>query len=316
MKKLSVLSILTIINFFSLSLFGQTANPTPNAQQQAEIDRQNRIERERERRVREDQARSYEQLRNITENRNIRVKPDNQTRSISPLPPVELTKEQKILLQPSTQDLFFYREFLKQPDTGLIKLFSDVDCQQNSRVLRADEECLRWIPNSSFYSFRREKHVSELFADVRYKNGLLISDGFLSQGIMTALGDVSLDKVSLANDELKFLTQYKPEPVSHDAADQMRKIVGGIKVGKYFYRNIWRAAENMTYAIRSIAYRGKIPYRSQGFVFNLLDTDKRKDVIVVFRVVRRNTDGSLTLLWKELDRKESPKLEFPKKKKD
>jgi hypothetical protein len=297
MKTLLFGIALSVINFSAAEVFGQASNSAQtDAQQAAAI----------EKREKEKNAAQLEKLKSITENSKVTV--SEETESSASEPKVNLKKQQKLSLQPDMRDLNFYREFLKQPNTGLIKLFPDAGCQDNARILRADEKCLDQIPNSSFYSFRREKHVSGMFADIRYKDGFFISDGILAQGIMTSLGDVQLDNISLAGENLRFLVQYQPAAVNIQAAAQMIKIVGGVKDGNYFYRNVWHAAENTTYVLRSIAYRGKIPYQFRGFVFNLLDKDKRKDITVIFRVVRKSSDGSVTLLWKELESKESPKL--------
>jgi hypothetical protein len=67
-------------------------------------------------------------------------------------------------------------------------------------------------------------------------------------------------------------------------------------------------ADNTTYALRSIAYQGTIMRSIQTLTYNELDVDKRRDVIVVFRVVKRDADGSVTILWKELSNKNAPKL--------
>ena len=54
-----------------------------------------------------------------------------------------------------------------------------------------------------------------------------------------------------------------------------------------------------TYVLRSITYK----------VGNNLDEARKPvDVLVVFRVVHKSVEGDVTLLWKELQRKKSPKL--------
>lgn len=319
MGKIMNLAIFIALSFFSSDLYGQTIAPPPDAPQQRENQGQSQAERQEQQREiqrHSEQIRQMDELRRMSDNPNVRVKPVSEIRNATPLPNTKPNREQKILLAPDSLDLNTYAAFLKQPNTGLIKIFPDVGCEENAGIVRVDAECLRWIPNSGFYSFRRKKYVSESLADIRYKDGFFISDGLLAQGIITALGNVPIENVSLANNELRFLTEYKPEPQNRDAAVQSRKITSGVKAGDYIYKNTWRAVENTTYAVRVIAYRGAFYFPFQGRLFNLLDGDARKDIIVIFRVVRKNTDGSLTLLWKELDRKESPKLIYPKKNKD
>lgn len=223
------------------------------------------------------------------------------------------TKEQKKLLQPKAEDLTKYAQLLAQPKTGMFRLLPDLDCEENSLVLKADEICLNAIPNSSVYSFREEEYASPVVADIRLKNGFLVSDGVLSQGILTNLGDVALDKVSLGSEGLDFLRNYQPQEFSKEAHRQHLQMVGGIQAGKYEYRKIHSAVENSTYALRVIAYRGNLFRSFRGFRYDLLGGDKRIDLTVAFRIIRKEADNSLTLVWKELERRESPKLKYIKK---
>lgn len=68
----------------------------------------------------------------------------------------------------------------------------------------------------------------------------------------------------------------------------------------------------MTYGLRSIAYRGEVVQSFQGVLFNELDYDKRRDVIVLFRTVGFDVAGTLIVIWKELRNTESPKLRSQK----
>lgn len=309
MKKVFI-TVYVILILCSSQFYAQTPAPTPNAQQQAGNQTQ---EQQRQVQAGQEQNTRFDNLKKTSENPKIIIKPISEIKNATPLTKAKLNREQKILLAPDSNDLAAYAAFLKQPNTGLIKLFPDAGCEENAGIVRADEECLKWIPNSGFYSFRRKKYVGESLADIRYKNDFLISDGLRSQGIMTALGDVPLENVSLADKQLRFLVEYEPNPESHQADAQTKKITNGVKAGNYVYRSSWKMSENTTYALRVIAYRGAFYFPFQGQKFDLLDGDTRKDVIVAFRVIHQNADGSITLLWKELRRQDSPKLIFPKK---
>lgn len=315
MRKIINLTIFVMFGFF-LSVDGQTTAPTPNAQQQAEnqsqIEANRREQQQRQNQIAE-QSRRIREMREMSERAVVKIAPANEIRNVVPVPAPKLSREQKLLLAPDSRDSTAYADFLKQPATGLTKLFPDLGCQANAAVLRADAVCLRWIPNSGFFSFRRKKYVAESLADISYKNGFFISDSLFLQGIMTNLGDIPIDAISLADEKLRFLNEYQPAAQSRDAAVQSRQIVSGVESGGYVYRSTRRAIENTTYALRAIAYRGALYVPFQGGLFNLLDGDARKDVIVIFRVVRKSSDGSITLLWKELDRRDAPKIIFPKK---
>lgn len=225
-------------------------------------------------------------------------------------------KEQKKRLQPHAEDLMKHQQFLRQPKTGIFRLLPDLGCFENMYVLKADEICRNAIPESSFYSFREKEHTIEVLADIRLKNGYLISDGILSQGILVKLGDVELEKVTSESEGLAFLKNFSPQISSAGAKEQYLQIAKGIKDGKHEYRKALPALENTTYALRVIAYRGNVFRVFRGFRFDLLEGDKRIDIMLAFRVIRKDRDGTLTLLWKEIERKDSPRLKFPKKQPD
>jgi hypothetical protein len=224
----------------------------------------------------------------------------------------KLTKEQKSYLLPEQTNLTRFASFLAQPRTGLIKLFPDSGCEKNALLLRADKECLNWIPNSAFYSFREQEHTTEYLADIRLEKDFLISDGVLSPGILVALGDVKLENVTLDSPGMKFLVNYQPEQKNKDAYTQFVQITKGVKSDSFLYKNALPVNIDTVYALRVIAYRGRFMRTFRGFNFNLLDGDERADLTLVFRIVRKSEDGSIILLWKELQRKNAPKLIYVK----
>lgn len=224
------------------------------------------------------------------------------------------SREQKKQLSPDAEDLAKYARFLEQPKTGIFRLLPDLNCDENPLVIKADAECLRAIPESSFYSFREKEHTPEFLSDIRLENNHLISNGILAQGILVALGDVSLENVSLESEGLDFLIQYLPHSYGAEVKKQFLEIAKGINVGKYTYRKAFPARENTTYALRIIAYRGNIIQNFRGYRYDLLEGDKRIDLTLAFRVIRKGMDGGVTLLWKELQRKESPRIKFQKRK--
>lgn len=217
------------------------------------------------------------------------------------------SKEQRKRLLPEAEDLTRYAAFLQQPKTGIIRLVGDIGCDANAFVLRADEECLSSIPGGSFYSFREREYSSSALSDIRLKDGLLITDGVLSQNILVNLGDLPLESLTLATNGMKFLTDFVAETDSREAIGQYVKITRGIRNGKFVYLKVYPATVNTTYAMRLIAYKGKFLRMYRGFIYDALSGDERADLIVAFRVIRKEND-SITLIWKELERKKAPKI--------
>lgn len=274
-------------------VFAQTDNSVSAQQQQAEVSRL---------------TRDYGRL----DSKKIENTLFAKRRSIPFKMPV--SKEQRRRLKPGERLVSKYAAFLDQPRTGLIKLFSDKGCEENANILRADSACRDWIPNSAFYSFREDEHTSDFLADISFKRNWLISNGVLSQGILTMLGDVPLENVSLFSDGIKYLADYQPAQQSREANKQFLEITRGIKFGNHEYRKAVPAEENMTYAVRVVAYEGRHITFFRGRVYNILWGDKRLDLIVAFRIIGTNDDGSINLLWKELSRKDAPNIIFPKRK--
>lgn len=225
------------------------------------------------------------------------------------------TKEQKKRLVPNPQDLRKYEQFLEQPRTGIFRLMPDIGCTENINVIRADAVCLSFVPESSYYSFREKEHTIEILADIRLKNGFLISDGILSQSILVNLGEVAIEELAPTSEGLKFLSDFSPNPQGSEAQNQFIQLMRGVKVGKYEYKKALPMIENATYALRVVAYKGNVFRSFRGYRFDILDGDKRIDLTIIFRVIRKEQDGAVTLLWKEIERKDSPRLILPKRKK-
>ena len=227
-------------------------------------------------------------------------------------PVKNITREQKKSLSPDDTDLKRYDVFLSQPNTGLIRLFPDLGCE-TAMVVRADENCRNAIPMSGFYSFREKKYTRDFLSDIRLKDGVLMNDGLLVQGFMVVLGDVALDDITLSSDGMKFLNDFVPDEHGAEALKQTGELLKGVKSGVYLYRKAMPVIENVTYILRSIAYRGSYVQKVDGKPFDLLAGDERLDLTVAFRVLKKNDAGSIILLWKELARKSAPVIIFPKR---
>jgi len=224
-------------------------------------------------------------------------------------------REQKRRLQPDAQDLARHADFLRQPRTGIVRLMPDLGCMENVNILKADAVCLDYVPESSYYSFREKEHTIEMLADIRLKNNYLITDGVLAHGILVNLGEIELERVAPTSEGLQFLSNFTPDPQGWEAQKQFIQLIRGVRIGGYEYKKAQPLVENATYGLRVVAYRGSI-YRSfRGYRFNVLEGDKRIDITLAFRVIRKEADGSAVLLWKEIERREAPRIVFPKRRK-
>lgn len=281
----------------------QTARPTPQSTPNQ------REEALRQIRERDAANRSFERLRGIgSELGARRTAPSGQFQNVQELYR-KPTKKELQALAPSGEDARKYGEFLKTPNTGLTKLAADKGCAENSLVLVATADCLALtMPGAgSSYSFRTKNYRIPRLADITFTENSFQATGVRLHGIFVNIGDVQLEQVTLQTRGNAFLTDFEPESDFQKARDIDRRFSEGIKYDGLIYRRALGALDNTTYVLRSVAYRGSYHRAISGFTYNEFDFDKRSDVIIAFRIVRRHDDGAVTILWKQLAKKESPK---------
>ena len=220
------------------------------------------------------------------------------------------TKDELKLVAPDAELLEKYAAFLEQEDTGIFKLLVDEGCAERTTVVVATENCLKYrFPGAgNSFSFRTKSYRLRRLADLTFSNKALFAPGVLTHGIMVNIGDVPLENVSFETPGLKFIKEFQPVIEFEKARAVSKQLLNGIKKDGFVYSRAFLAAENTTYVLRSIAYDGRVMRAIGGIAYNELDFDKRKDITVAFRIVGQDANGSVTILWKELSRKDSPKF--------
>lgn len=217
------------------------------------------------------------------------------------------TKEEIKMLSPNPEDLKKYESFLRQPKTGIVKLISDRGCGDNINVVNAVEECVKYsMPGAgASFSFRTENYRVKWLSDITFGENRFQSHGLLMHGILVNIGDVALEQISSQTKAMKFVREFEIAADFDKAKETDRRLVEGIEADGLIYSRRANAAENATYILRSVAFRGNSPRAYQGFVYDEFDFDERKDVTVAFRVIRLDSD-SITFIWKELGNQKSP----------
>jgi hypothetical protein len=107
--------------------------------------------------------------------------------------------------------------------------------------------------------------------------------------MLVNFGDVPLQQVTLEDSRLRFLTAYIPPAKEPDARSEARQSGKGFTVDEVNYQSRLPAKLNNTYVLRSINYNNS-------------------DVLVAFRVVSTDIDGSAVILWKFLKKYPVPRL--------
>lgn len=239
----------------------------------------------------------------------------------------ELKENEKKIAQmrsPNPEDIEKFKEFLSQKKTGLFRLFPDLGCDAFF-LLKTDGECKNTIPFSWSYSFLRKSYGNNYFFDLRLKDGKLAVDGFLEQNFIVSLGNVDLDSLNVQTKGAKFLVEFKPEIQSRKAKEQFKTLLNIVDSDGFSYGKVVGSEINNTYLIRVIAY--KITSLTKDYllsdknqvkekdIFLALDSDNRRDKIIAFKIIRKDSDGNISILWKELADQDSPRLKFEKKEK-
>lgn len=220
------------------------------------------------------------------------------------------SEQEGALLAPDSGDVAKYAKFLAKGKAGLIKIMPDFGCDEMSLQKTFSQKCESFtMPGGgSGFSFRVKNHRPWRFSDIVFDGQHFIAFGELSQGFMTRLSDRPIDEVNLNSEGSKFLMDFVPATEFEAVSTQNLSFVNGRTEGNFTYGKVFPVAEVVVYILRSIAYRGDVSRTFEGVSYNELDFDKRLDIVVAFQVVRRSSDGSITLLWKELQRKDSPRM--------
>lgn len=208
-----------------------------------------------------------------------------------------------------------FAAFLKQPDTGIVRLQSGDVCLPNRLVIQADSTCPNnIIGKATLYSFRENDYRPKALADIFFSENKFSSPGVFTLGVFANLGNVPIEDLTLASNGIKQLAELQPALDKAEVEKQYATLTTGVQIGDYIYKREVEAKENSSFVLRTIAYKGKV-FQGKGVgKINILANDPRNDVTVVFRIIRKHDDGSVTLLWKELDRKPSPKIVLEEKK--
>lgn len=219
------------------------------------------------------------------------------------------TGEERAFMAPASDDAAAFAELLRKKNTGIFKLISDRGCADNPKVVNASVDCSRYsMPGAgSGYSFRFGDYRMLHISDIVFRQGRLEALGVLNHGIMLNLGDVPIESVSEKTEGVEYVAKLKPTKDFAQAADLATRLQKGIKENGRTYASVLPILLNSTYVLRSIAYDGEALRKVGRFTYNEMELDNRRDVLVVFRVVRLENNEA-TIVWKELDDSKAPKL--------
>lgn len=195
----------------------------------------------------------------------------------------------KGLLAPSMDDRIAFTAFLRDDNTGLIRLLPRE--VYDSESYRVDKK-LKISGGGAYYSFANRTHAYDYGADIElHYNNLSVGFYGMFTGMLTNIGDTPLERITFDNMRASQIAGYRPPRAQPESqAEQQRLSSGeGMKFDGFLYQKTLPVQENSTYLLRSITYG-------------------TSDVLVAFRVARKDTDGSVIIAWKLLKRYPTPKI--------
>lgn len=226
----------------------------------------------------------------------------------------KLTEAQKRLLAPSAEALAAHHEFLRRDHTGLVRLLPRGKYEFNATVAAGHPDLILPIRGGgAFYSFVEQKHAFGPWSEVSLQEGRLYV-GFQPQSlaVMTMLGDVPLDALNAATPAIAYLAQLQPPTEREAAQDQNRRNFQGFGNDGHFYSSTLAAVAGQSYALRTTIYKKEGRLRMINGVGTIYVPHPYEytgaDQLIVFRILSVGEDGSLTLLWKRLQKFSPPKL--------
>lgn len=198
----------------------------------------------------------------------------------------ELAKLENQFLAPSAEDRTAYAEFLTQPNTGLIRLLPrekfDSDANKRSGITTRG--------GGAYYSFSRQTHEYGWAIDIGLEQGYLQTGfGGADYGMITKLDGARLEDVSTELPGAIFLAKYSAVANEPEARTEQRRFSTGATIDGVAYKRRLPVEIGATYLLRSITF-------------------EEADVLVAFRIVRQDTDGSLIIAWRMLEKYPTPKL--------
>jgi len=194
----------------------------------------------------------------------------------------ELTALEDKFLAASDEDVAAYAEFLQQPDSGITRLLP--------RETFDNKNTLTTRGGGAYYSFTRRTHEYGLGTQVGLEQDTLGTSFYgADYGMLARLGNVPLNTLNLDNPAAKFLASYEAVSEEPQARSEYGRFSNGVRVDDVLYKTHQQAIVNNTYVLRAIHYSDS-------------------DVLVAFRIVRKELDDSVIILWRVLKKYPKPVL--------
>src|SRR5215510_7990225 len=195
----------------------------------------------------------------------------------------QLKQKEAEFLSAAQDDRAQFADFLRQPGTGLARLLPREKYREKLSVREG----------GAYYSFTKLSNSYDRDPQLGLEQEYL-STGFAGAnfGFLAALGDIPLENVNMEDPSVQYLATFVTPTAEPEAREQQRRSSTGIVIGANRYKSRLPITVGGSYILRSVNYDSS-------------------DVLVAFKIVRQDTDGSVILLWKKLREFPTPFLTRP-----
>lgn len=141
----------------------------------------------------------------------------------------------------------------------------------------------------AYYSFTNLSHDYQKIAQIGLEqNSLKVGFAGADYGFIADLGEIPLDNVTKENAAVGLLAAYRP-PTDETEVRIEQQQARNYEVSGIVFKDALPAVVGRTYALRAISF-GKA------------------DILVAFKIHRKDADGSLIIFWKIIEKFETPRL--------
>jgi hypothetical protein len=142
----------------------------------------------------------------------------------------------------------------------------------------------------AYYSFALRTHAYGYGSDLSLERGMFNAESAgAGYAFLTNLGDVPLESVTLDTPEAKLMDEYVRARKEPDARTEQRRFMKGVDINGVLFTKRLPMRLHSTYLLRAIDY-------------------ERSDLLVTFRVVEVDSEGTPLILWKRLKKYSTPPL--------
>lgn len=183
--------------------------------------------------------------------------------------------KEKAFLQPKAIDYAEYPDFKDKSDRGLFRLLPR-ETYDGQLSLRG---------GGAYYSFSMQVSDYDFGPEIELSGGSL-SVGFsgCDYGSFVDLGHKALEQITTHEPALQYLLNFRPGNHDENLIRRQQHAAHEVIAGNFSYSDrVHKIERGQTYGLRSISF-------------------DRADVLVAFKIVRIEKDGSLVIAWKLIKR--------------